>query len=133
MREREEAASARIDLAKALLRLEAMPRLEADLKSLRDELKSERQERTAASQLAAVLEAKLEAARERAVQAEAVGADLRAAAGGGATTRRETARIDGAERRRPSQPKKLKASLAVPPDQLKNPLMSFFLLKNALI
>lgn len=105
MREREEAASARIDLAKALLRLEAMPRLEADLKSLRDELKSERQERIAATQQAAVLEAKLEAARERAVQAEAVGADMRAAAIAGAATKRETARIDGAERRRPSQPK----------------------------
>lgn len=105
MREREEAASARIDLAKALLRLEGMPRLEADLKSLRDELKSERQERIAATQQAAVLEAKLEAARERAVQAEAVGADMRAAAIAGAATKRETARIDGAERRRPSQPK----------------------------
>jgi colicin import membrane protein len=105
MREREEAANARIDLAKALLRLEAMPRLEADLKALRDELKSERQERTAATQLAAVLEAKLEAARERVVQAEAVGADMRAAAIGGAATKRETARIDGAERRRDTEKK----------------------------
>jgi colicin import membrane protein len=105
MREREEAANARIDLAKALLRLEAMPRLEADLKALRDELKSERLERTAATQLAAVLEAKLEAARERAVQAEAVGADMRAAAIGGAAAKREAARIDGAERRRDTEKK----------------------------
>ncbi len=82
-----------------------MPRLEADLKALRDELKSERQERTAATQLAAVLEAKLETARERAVQAEAVGADMRAAAIGGAATKRETARIDGAERRRDTEKK----------------------------
>ncbi|MES2756341.1 MAG: hypothetical protein V4693_03120 [Pseudomonadota bacterium] len=49
MSEREESAKARIDLAKALLRLEAMPRLEADLKALSDELKTERQERTALS------------------------------------------------------------------------------------
>jgi hypothetical protein len=34
--EREEAAKARIDLAKALLSLEAMPRLEADLAALRE-------------------------------------------------------------------------------------------------
>jgi colicin import membrane protein len=105
MSEREEAAKARIDLAKALLRLEAMPRLEADQAALRDELKMERQERIAATQQAAVLEAKLEAARERAVQAEVVGAEVRAAAISRDATRRETARLDGAERRRGSQPK----------------------------
>jgi DNA repair exonuclease SbcCD ATPase subunit len=105
VREREETAKARIDLAKALLRLEAMPRLEADLKALRDELKTERQERTAATQQAAVLEAKLEAARERAVQAEAVGAEVRAAAISRDGTKRETARVDGADRRRDAQKK----------------------------
>lgn len=103
--EREEAAKARIDLAKALLRLEAMPRLESDLKALRDELKTERQERTAATQLAAVLEAKLEAARERATQAEAVAAGMRATAISAAATKRETARVDGTDRRRDVQKK----------------------------
>lgn len=103
--EREDAAKARIELAKALLRLEAMPRLEADLGALREELKTERLERTAATQQAAVLEAKLEAARERAVQAEAFGAEARAAAISRDAPRRETARVDGAERRRNSQQK----------------------------
>jgi colicin import membrane protein len=70
-REREAAEAARIDLAKALLRLEAMPRLEADLATLRAELGTERQGRVAAEQQAAVLDAKLEAASERAVKAEA--------------------------------------------------------------
>lgn len=64
--EREQATEARIDSAKALLRLEAMPRIEADLATLREELKAESHGRTAATQHAAVLEAKLEAARERA-------------------------------------------------------------------
>lgn len=96
--EREEAARARIDLAKALLRLEAMPRLGADLAALREELKTERQERTAARQQAAVLEAKLEAARERAIQAEAIGAEFRGAANS-RDTARTNARVDGAERR----------------------------------
>jgi colicin import membrane protein len=99
MGEREEAAKARIDLAKALLRLEAMPRLEADLKALRDELKSERQERTAATQLAAVLEAKLDAARDRATQAEAVATEARAAVAAKDGSRRDTGRVSGAERR----------------------------------
>lgn len=82
-----------------------MPRLEADIAALREELKVERQERTAATQQAAVLEAKLEAARERAVLAETAGAEMRAAAISRDATRRETARVDGAERRRASQPK----------------------------
>lgn len=77
--EREHVAEARIDLAKALLKLEAMPRLEADLAVLREELKTERQRRTAATQQAAVLEAKLETARERALQAEASGLEIGAA------------------------------------------------------
>lgn len=60
--EREEAAKARIDLAKALLRLEAMPRLEADLKALSDQLKTERQERTALSAWSICAERDLSAA-----------------------------------------------------------------------
>ena len=43
LREREAAEAARIELAKALLRLEAMPRLEADLGALRVDLEKERQ------------------------------------------------------------------------------------------
>jgi hypothetical protein len=43
------------------------------LGQLREELRMERQERTAATQQAAVLEAKLEVARERADQAESFG------------------------------------------------------------
>lgn len=70
--EREQASQARSDLARALLRLEAVPRLETELATLRDELKAERLERNAASQQAAVLEAKLEAAREHAVLAETI-------------------------------------------------------------
>jgi colicin import membrane protein len=77
--ERELASNARIDLAKALLRLEAVPSLEADLATLREESRKISQERAAATQQAAVLEAKLEAARERTVQAEAFGAEMRAA------------------------------------------------------
>lgn len=103
--EREDAAKARIELAKALLRLEAMPRLEADLTALREELKIERQERTAATQQAAVFEAKLEAACERAVQAEAFSAEVRAAVVSRDATPRESAQIDGTDRRRRSKPR----------------------------
>ena len=71
LQEREAAEAARIELAKALLRLEAMPRLEADLGALRVGLDKERQERVAAEQQAAVLGAKLEAANERAGKAKA--------------------------------------------------------------
>jgi hypothetical protein len=99
MTEREDAARARIDLAKALLRLEAMPRLEADLVALREELNVERHERTAATQQAAVLEAKLDAARERAAQAEALAAEARAAVAVRDASRRDTGRANGGERR----------------------------------
>lgn len=102
LHEREDAAHTRIDLAKALLRLEAMPRLEADLETLRAELKAERQERTKATQQAAVLEAKLDAARERAVQAEAFSTELKAAVASHDASRRDKARVDGADRRRKS-------------------------------
>lgn len=56
-RERRAAESARTDLAKALLRLEAMPRLEGDLVAVRADLTKERQARIDAEQRAAVLNA----------------------------------------------------------------------------
>lgn len=56
-RERQAAEQARTELAKALLRLEAMPRLEADLVAVRAELDAERHARVAAEQSAAVLSA----------------------------------------------------------------------------
>jgi chromosome segregation ATPase len=54
-RERQAAESARTELAKALLRLEAMPRLEGDLEAVRAELAKERQARVEAEKRAAVL------------------------------------------------------------------------------
>ena len=80
LREREAAEAARIELAKALLRLEAMPRLEADMDALRVDLDKERQGRVAAEQQAAVLGAKLEAANERTGKAEAATIDAAAQA-----------------------------------------------------
>jgi len=56
-RERSAAEAARTELAKAVLRLEAMPRLEADLLAVRAELEKERAARTVAAQSAAVLAA----------------------------------------------------------------------------
>ncbi|SDR62522.1 DNA-binding protein [Paraburkholderia tuberum] len=56
-RERHAAELARTELAKAQLRLEAMPRLEGDLAAVRGELDTERQARVAAEQSAAVLAA----------------------------------------------------------------------------
>ncbi len=76
----EATAAARIELAKALLRLEALPRLESDLASLRAELAMERQARIDANQQAAVLAVQLEAAAARAARAEAVEAEARAQA-----------------------------------------------------
>ncbi|OZB54659.1 DNA-binding protein [Thiomonas sp. 13-64-67] len=55
--ERQAAEAARTELAKATLRLEAMPRLEADLAAIRAELAKERQGRIEAEQQAAVLTA----------------------------------------------------------------------------
>jgi colicin import membrane protein len=103
-REREDAAIARIDLAKALLRLESMPRLEAEVNSLREDLNAERQARSQAAQHAAVLEAKLEAARERAVQAESFSAELKAAVVGRDGNCRNHTRADDAEVRRNPSP-----------------------------
>lgn len=68
-RERSGAELARTELAKAQLRLEAMPRLEADLVAVRGVLETERAARVAAEQQAAVLAAKLEAAERRATEA----------------------------------------------------------------
>lgn len=68
-RERSGAELARTELAKAQLRLEAMPRLEADLVAVRGILETERAARVAAEQQAAVLSAKLEAVERRATEA----------------------------------------------------------------
>lgn len=70
-RERSGAELARTELAKAQLRLEAMPRLEADLVGVRGVLEAERLARVAAEQAAAVLSAKLEATERRATEAQA--------------------------------------------------------------
>lgn len=64
MAERAAAESARTDLAKALLRLEAMPRLEDDLNAAREALEKERVARVKADQEAAVVTAKSDAARD---------------------------------------------------------------------
>lgn len=69
-RERSGAEMARTELAKAQLRLEAMPRLEADLIAVRAVLEAERLARVAAEQSAAVMTAKLEAADRRAAEAD---------------------------------------------------------------
>ena len=58
VRERQDAELVRTELAKAQLRLEAMPRLEVDLAAVRAELVDVRQARIAAEQTAAVLKAK---------------------------------------------------------------------------
>ena len=71
VRERAGAELARTELAKAQLRLEAMPRLEADLVAVRAVLETECTGRQQAEQSAAVLAAKLEAAERRATEAEA--------------------------------------------------------------
>jgi chromosome segregation ATPase len=70
-RERSAAETARTELAKAQLRLEAMPRLEADLGTVRGAMEAERQGKIAAEQAAAVLTAKHEAAERRAAEADA--------------------------------------------------------------
>lgn len=66
--ERTAAASVRTELAKALLRLEALPRLEDDLKAARAAVEQERANRVTAEQASAVATARLEGekrARER--------------------------------------------------------------------
>jgi hypothetical protein len=73
--EHEHGASARIGLAKALLQLEPIPRLKAEVYSLREDTNADRQARSQVARHAAVRETKLEAAHERAVQAESFGAE----------------------------------------------------------
>ncbi|MDP1573060.1 MAG: DNA-binding protein [Pseudomonadota bacterium] len=55
IRERQAAEAARTELAKVMLRLEAMPRLEGDLAALREALENEREARVTAERSAAVL------------------------------------------------------------------------------
>lgn len=69
--ERHAAELARTELAKAQLRLEALPRIEAEADRLRAELEAERTAKVAAEQAAAVALAKLEAMTDRATKAEA--------------------------------------------------------------
>ena len=98
LRERETAEAARIELAKALLRLEAMPRLEANLDALRVDLDREPQGRVAPEQQAAVLEAKLEAANERIGKAEAATIEAEAQARKhGEAVFLETAKVEAAK------------------------------------
>lgn len=59
-RERQAAEAARTELAKAQLRLEALPRIEAEADRLRGELDAERRARAEAEQRAAVLTSKVE-------------------------------------------------------------------------
>jgi colicin import membrane protein len=94
-RERDAAGKAHVALAKAQLQLEHLTRLEAELAALQADLKKEHSARNEAAQLAAVLEARLDAARERALQAEASSAEFREAMMG-----RDHARGDSTERRR---------------------------------
>lgn len=68
-RTRQEAAAAA--LARAEVRLEAVPSLQADIERLRAALAEAQQGRTAAEQQAAVLNAKLDATADRAARAEA--------------------------------------------------------------
>jgi len=69
--ERHAAEQARTELAKAQLRLEALPRIEAEAERLRGELERERTAKVAAEQSAAVAIARLEAMADRATKAEA--------------------------------------------------------------
>jgi chromosome segregation ATPase len=64
-RERQAAESARVELAKAQLRLEGLPRLEAEITALRADLDRERQGRVQAEQESAVLTARVTDLRER--------------------------------------------------------------------
>jgi chromosome segregation ATPase len=70
-RERASAEAARTELAKALLKLEGMPRLEQEIKDARAELEQHRTARTAAEKQAAVLTAQCEDLRSRVDDAKA--------------------------------------------------------------
>lgn len=69
--ERHAAETSRTELAKSLLRLENVPRIEAEFTQLRSELENERRLKVAAEQVAAVALARLEAMQDRATKAEA--------------------------------------------------------------
>ncbi len=71
--ERAAAESARVELAKAELRLEAVPRIEKEIEQLRKDLESARIQTAQQHESAAVAEAKFEAA-ERAAEASAAAA-----------------------------------------------------------
>lgn len=70
--ERQAAEYARTELAKAQLRLEALPRIEAEADRLRIELEQERAAKVAAEQSAAVAVARLDGMTDRAQKAEAL-------------------------------------------------------------
>lgn len=70
--ERQAAEYARTELAKAQLRLEALPRIEAEADRLRIELEEERVAKVAAEQAAAVAAARLDGMTDRAKKAEAL-------------------------------------------------------------
>ena len=72
-RERQAAEVARVELAKAALRLEGLPRLEAEIAALRAERDHERQGRVQAEQEAAVLTARVTDLRERLDDAKGAG------------------------------------------------------------
>jgi chromosome segregation ATPase len=111
VRERENAEFARTELAKALLRLEAMPRLEADLNAARAALDAERTSKVAAEQSAAVAIAKLEYANQRVQElherlnkSEAI--NLKALDKIDSIKNTETKQIENNEPRKPGRPKK---------------------------
>lgn len=102
--ERLAAEAARTELAKALLRLEGVPRLEADLTAARAELATERQARAAGEQAAAVAIAELKASERRAgeleqrvANAEAQIKELRAANKAAAAEAREATQAQAHE------------------------------------
>lgn len=70
--ERQSAETTRTELAKTLLRLENVPRIEAELAQLRIELGNEQRLKIAAEQSAAVSAARFEAMLDRATKAEEV-------------------------------------------------------------
>ena len=77
-RKHQERSSA--DLARAEVRLEALPALHTEIERLRAEMDKERQGRVASEQQTAVMAAKLEAAIERAAKAEAAAVEATAQA-----------------------------------------------------
>lgn len=102
--ERMGAETARTELAKAQLRLEAMPRIERDIETLREQLAAEHQARVTAEQAAAVATAELNASERRASELEqrAAGAEvqikeIRAAGEAAATEAKKTAQAQALE------------------------------------